>query len=465
MTKTVLLLTLLCGAAAAEPPRTAQLFLTAKGTGDRCTSKGTLPFKALPQPDEHSHSVMVEPAHRFQTIEGIGGALTDAAAETFYKLPADKQREFMLACYSDQGLGYSLGRTNIHSCDFSSAPYTYVREGDAALDSFTIEHDLKYKVPFIKEALKLVPEMKLFASPWSPPAWMKTNNNMLRGGKLKPEYMGSWANYYVRFIEAYRDQGINVWGLTVQNEPLAVQPWESCIFTGEEERDFVRDYLGPTLWNAGMRDVKLMIWDHNRSLAFQRGSAVLSDPEAARYVWGTAFHWYVGEMYESLSRLHDAYPEKAVFFSEGCNGPFSWAKFEDWDYGESYGKSMIHDFNHWAAGWTDWNVLLDETGGPNHVNNFCFAPVHADTRKGTLHYQNSYYYIKHFSRYVRPGARRVACTTSKSELEATAFLNPDGQGVAVMMNRTDKPMPAQLWVDGQAAQVSLPAHSIATLLW
>lgn len=461
MKRCLLSLLLFASAAGAEP----RLFLTAKDTPDRCTAKGNLVFGPVAQPDEHSHSVLVDPTVRFQTIEGIGGALTDAAAETFYKLPEAKRQEFLRATYSDEGLNYSLGRTNINSCDFSSSMYTYVRDGDASLESFSVQPDTKYKIPFIREALKLQPELKLFASPWSPPAWMKTNNDMLHGGKLKPEYFSSWANYYVRFIRAYADHGIRIWGLTVQNEPLAVQPWESCIFTGEEERDFVRDHLGPALWGAGLRDVKLMVWDHNRGLAYQRGATVLSDPQAARYVWGTAFHWYVGDMYENLARLHDAYPDKAVFFSEGCNGPFSWKDFENWSYGEGYGHSMVQDFNHWSAGWTDWNVLLDETGGPNHVQNFCFAPIHADTQKGTLHYQNSYYYIQHFSRFVRPGARRVACTTTKDELEATAFANPDGSSVAVLLNRTDQAMPAQLWVNGQAAPVKLPAHSIATVVW
>jgi len=170
-------------------------------------------------------------------------------------------------------------------------------------------------------------------------------------------------------------------------------------------------------------------------------------------------------MWENLSRLHDAFPDKAVFFSEGCNYPFSWQTFDDWKWGENYGHSMIHDFNHWAAGWTDWNVLLDEEGGPNHVKNFCFAPVHADTRKGTLHYQNSYYYIGHFSKFVKPGARRLACTTTQFDLEATAFENMDGSRVTVALNRTDTAMKSQLWVSGQGLPFQLPPHSIATLVW
>lgn len=444
----------------------ARFILTAKGKPGGLSEQSPLRFRALEQPEEASFTVMVDPTQRFQEIVGIGGALTDAAAETFAKLPADKQEEFLTAHYDrEKGIGYSLGRTHIHSCDFSSHSYTYTADGDKELKTFSIEPDRKYRLPFIKRVLERNPRLTMFVSPWSPPAWMKSNHDMLKGGKLLPEFRAAWAQYYVRFIEAYEEEGVPIWGLTVQNEPAATQTWESCLFTAEDERDFVRDFLGPALHKAGRKDLKLMVWDHNRGLAYQRGATVLSDPEAARYVWGTAFHWYVGDMFETLSRLHDAFPNKAIFFSEGCNYPFSWNTFEDWKWGENYGHSMINDFNHWATGWTDWNVLLDEEGGPNHVKNFCFAPVHADTRKGTLHYQNSYYYIGHFSKYVRPGARRLACTSTQAELEATAFENTDGSKVAVMMNRTDKPQNADLWVNGKAAKVPLPPHSIATLLW
>jgi glucosylceramidase len=463
----LLLLLSLAGPSTAQPvPERARLYLTAKGTPDRLSAKGVVPFREASAPAEASFTVFVDPSQRFQTIEGIGAALTDAAAETFARLPEARQQEFLDAHFDPvKGIGYSMARTHIHSCDFSSRSYTYVRDGDADLESFSVEPDLAYRVPFLRRVLSMQPDLKIFVSPWSPPAWMKSNQSMLHGGTLKPEFYASWALYFVRFVEAYAQLGIPIWGLTVQNEPAAAQIWESCLFSAEEERDFVRDHLGPRLHRAGLGNLKLMIWDHNRGLAYQRGATVLSDPDAARYVWGTAFHWYVGDMWENLARLHDAFPGKAVFFSEGCNYPFSWDTFEDWKWGENYGHSMIHDFNHWAAGWTDWNILLDESGGPNHVKNFCFAPVHADTRKGTLHYQNSYYYIGHFSKFVRPGAQRLACTTTQAELEATAFENPDGSRVAVLLNRTEKPMAAQLWLQQRAVPVTLPPHSIASLVW
>lgn len=451
--------------ASAQPPASARIFLTAKDTSDRLTPKASVPFAALPQPDEHSITVMVDATHKFQTIEGIGGALTDAAAETFFKLPAARQQEVLTAYYdANKGIGYSLGRTHINSCDFSSESYAYVSKPDTSLRSFSIAHDLKYRVPLIQRVLKMVPRLKIFASPWSPPAWMKTNNDMLHGGHLKPRDFDAWARYYVRFISEYARRGIPIWGLTVQNEPMAVQTWESCIYTAEEERDFVKRYLGPTLHRAHLDALKLMIWDHNRGLMYQRASTVLNDPQAARYVWGTAYHWYVGDEFRNVGAVHEAFPGKAVFFSEGCNYPFSWKTIDDWKWGEEYGRSMIHDFNQWACGWTDWNILLDEKGGPNHVGNYCFAPIIGDTRNGSLHFVNSYYYIGHFSKFVRPGARRIACTSTTDDIIATAFINPDGRIATVIMNQTDKPQNVQVWIAGRAAPTSLPAHSIETVV-
>jgi glucosylceramidase len=454
----------LTGTAGAQP--SAEVFLTARDSGDRLTDKGAVPFERMSQPAEFSATVMVDPGHTYQTIEGIGGALTDAAAETYAKLPKKSQQELLQAYYDPQkGIGYTVGRTNIGSCDFSSASYDYVKAGDTSLGSFSVAHDEKFRIPFIQQVLKRVPALKLFASPWSPPAWMKSNHDVLHGGKLLPQFADAWARYYVEFVLTYGKHQIPIWGLTVQNEPMAAQSWESCIYTAEEERDFVRDHLGPTLVKYGLGGLKLMIWDHNRGLIFQRASTVLNDPAASKYVWGTAFHWYMGEEYPNVGDVHEAFPNKAIFFSEGCTGPFNAAKIDDWGWGETYGRSMINDFNQWTCGWTDWNVLLDERGGPNHVANYCFAPIIADTRKGTLHYMNSYYYIGQFSKFVHPGARRIACSSDLTSLLATAFVNPDGQVATVVMNGSDKEQPVQVWSHGYAAKRALPAHSIATFVW
>ena len=363
------------------------------------------------------------------------------------------------------GIGYTLGRTHINSCDFSSESYTYVKDGDKQLDSFDIAHDLKYRIPFIKAAMaEAGNHFTLYASPWSPPGWMKDSGDMLHGGKLKPEYYESWARYYGKFIHAYEKEGIPIWGLTVQNEPLANQSWESCIYTGEEERDFIKNYLGPALRDAGLKGKKIIVWDHNRSFLYQRASVVLDDPAAAKYVWGVGFHWYVGDNFENVKRVKEAYPQTHLLFTEACNYPFDFSKINDWQWGELYGKSMINDFNNGAEGWTDWNVLLDEKGGPNHVQNFCFAPVHADTKTGELYYLNAYYYIGHFSKFIRPGAKRIISSSSTDSLQTTAFLNPDGKIAVVVLNLSDQALSFNLQLGGKAARTSSPAHSIITMV-
>jgi len=414
--------------------REVAVYTTADNSDYRLAATDSVAFKPLGQPLETQICVFVDPARRFQTMLGIGGALTDAAAETFAKLPAPKQQEILKAYFDvKSGIGYTLARTNIHSCDFSSASYTYVNEGDKELQSFSVGHDRQFRIPFIKQAQEAVGgKLNIFASPWSPPAFMKDNNNMLHGGKLKPEFYQSWANYYTKFIKAYQQEGIPIWGITIQNEPMATQTWESCIYSAEEERDFLKNHLGPTMKRAGLGDKKIIAWDHNRDLIYQRASTILSDPKAAQYAWGIGFHWYEpwsgGEpMFDNVKLVRESFPEKNLIFTEGCSDSFKAERLKDWKLGELYGRSMINDFNNGAVGWTDWNILLDEMGGPNHVKNFCFAPVHADTKTGELIYTNSYFYIGHFSKFIRPGAKRIGCSTSRSQLVCSAFPSPGGR--------------------------------------
>jgi glucosylceramidase len=451
--------------------RSVAVYTTAAGTGNRLAAAGRFEFQRMGQTLETQVSVFVDPARRFQTVLGIGGAITDSSAETYAKLPAARQRELIRAYYdANDGIGYTLARTNIHSCDFSSASYTYVREGDGELGSFSIDHDMRFRIPLIKQAMTAAGgKLTLFGSPWSPPAFMKDTGDMLHGGKLRPEFQQPWASYFAKFIKAYASADVPVWGITVQNEPMAKQRWESCIFSAEDERDFVKNFLGPTLQKEGLSGTKIIVWDHNRDLVYQRASAILRDPDAAKYVWGTGFHWYETfsgseAMYGNVSLVREAFPDKHLIFTEGCADSFRADRLHDWKLGELYGRSMINDFNCGTVGWTDWNILLDETGGPNHVGNFCFAPVHADTRTGELTYTNSYYYIGHFSKFVRPGARRIAASSSRSTLLSTAFINPDGKVATVVMNGSDAAVTYLLCIDGYAVELSSPAHSIQTLV-
>lgn len=441
-----------------------EVYRSSRDAGERLAELPPIAFGEAPGYDVPS--IMVDAGRRFQVIEGFGGAFTEAAAVTLSKMDAEAQ-EAILKAYFDprDGLGYTLCRTHINSCDFSLGNYAYDEvDGDVELKHFSIERDRRALIPMIKGAMQAAGgALKLFASPWSPPAWMKTSGQMNFGGKVKPEYRSVWARYYARYVQEYAAEGIPIWGLSVQNEPEATQTWDSCIYTGEEERDFVRDYLGPTLRQAGLGHLKLIIWDHNRDRMFERAKAVLDDPEAAQYVWGTGFHWYVGDNFDNVQRVHDAYPDKALLFTEGCQegGPH----LNSWPVAERYARSIVNDLNRWTVGWVDWNMVLDEQGGPNHVGNFCSAPVIADTRLGGLDgvtFNPSFYAIGHFARFIRPGAERIICAPTLDALEAAAFRNSDGRLAVVVLNRGDAPIRFALKYGGRAAMCEAPAHSITT---
>jgi glucosylceramidase len=457
----------------AAPNLAWQVITTAEGGGERFAPRPLPALIAATQPVETDISVFVDTRHAFQTVFGFGGAVTDAVAEVYAKLKPEAQKALLTAYFDPrQGIGYSVARISIHSSDFGSGSFTYVKDGDRSLNSFSIEHDMQYRVPLLRRILALGTAqnnpVRVFASPWSAPAWMKTNNSMLQGGSLLPEYRDTWAQYAVRFVKAYEKTGIPIWGMTVQNEPMAKQTWDSMVYTAEEETRYLGDHLGPALAKAGLGDKKILVWDHNRDLLPQRANHLLSDPKARKYVWGVGYHWYEtwagGEpMHRNVAAVHEAWPDVNLLMTEGCIEKFDPAKLQLWANGERYGTQMIADLNAGAVGWIDWNILLDSRGGPNHKNNFCFAPVHASD-DGQLVFTPIYSYIGHFSRYIRPQARRVNATASRSVLETTAFRNVDGSLAVVVLNKTDQAQRYRLFVDEKEVAVDIPAHAIQTVL-
>lgn len=454
-----------------QPKEQLRLVETAKDSEYRLQDLGERSFIKRKQALESGKSVFVNPNKSFQTFLGIGGAVTDAAAEVYARLPESKQKELLDAYYSDSGIKYSLIRTTIHSSDFGTGSYTYIEDGDTSLNTFSIEKDLKYRIPLIKDIYEsAAKKLTLYASPWSPPAFMKSNNDMLHGGKLLPEYYDSWAKYYTKFIEAYEKEGLPIWGITIQNEPMATQIWESCIYTAEEERDFLKNYLGPAMENAGYSDKNIVVWDHNRDLASDRANVIFDDPEASQYAWGLGFHWYEiwtggDEHFDNLRSIKESYPEKELLFTEGCNESFDSTKYQYWPNAERYGRNMINDFNAGTVGWTDWNILLNQRGGPNHVGNYCFAPIHADLRSGELIYTPSYSYIGHFSKYIQPGAKRISTSTSHTDLLSTSWLNEDGTMATVVMNSGNEAIKYSLYVEEEACDLEISPHAIQTLIY
>ena len=460
------------GGAAAGSGAGWQVVTSAPGA-DRFVARPLGAFQPAGQPPETDIDVFVDTTKRFQEVFGFGGAVTDAVAEVHAKLTPAAQQAFLAAYFDPRaGLGYSVLRTTIHSSDFGSGSYTYVRDDDRTLASFSIAPDLKLRVPLLRAALAAGrahgTDVRVFASPWSAPAWMKSNGSMVGGGSLLPAYRDTWARYVVKFVHAYEQAGVPLWGLSVQNEPMARQTWESMVFSAEEETRFLADHLGPALKAAGLGGKKIIVWDHNRDLLPQRAAHILSDPKARPYIWGVGYHWYEtwagGEpMHRNVAAVHEAWPDVNLLMTEGCIEHFDPARLQDWANGERYGSQMIADLNAGGAGWVDWNMLLDSRGGPNHKNNFCFAPLHASD-DGRLVFTPIYTAIGHFSRYIRPQARRVSAATSRSVLDATAFHNADGSLAVVVMNRSDEPQRYRLFVDRKEVAVEIPARGIQTVV-
>ena len=451
--------------------KTLQVYTTAKDTELRLTKTSEQVFKKKVQPLETEVAIFINPKKTFQKYLGIGGAITDASSEVFATLNETQQNKLLESLYGKDGIGYNIIRTSIHSSDFGLGSFTYVKEGDADLKTFSIEKDKEKRIPFIKRAIDLIKDdLVFYASPWSPPAFMKSNKNMLQGGKLLPEFRQAWADYYVKFIKAYEEEGIPVWGLTIQNEPMAVQRWESCIYTADEERDFLKNYLGPTLEKEGLGDKKIVVWDHNRDLISERANTIFEDPEASKYAWGIGFHWYetwTGGLpkYDNLKNINESFPSKNMLFTEGCQEGFDTERLHFWPNAERYGNSMINDFNSGVVGWTDWNILLDERGGPNHVQNFCFAPIHANTKTGELIYTPTYYYIGHFSKFIKPGALRVSTSTSRTTIESTSFQNENGTIVTVVMNKTDHTIGYKLIVGAAETYLEIQPRAMQTIIY
>ena len=450
----------------AQPAPATRCLRSARDSGERLAAQPA-PLWRDAAPGDTGPTVYVDPARRFQTLLGFGGAFTEAAALTWQQL-APAQAGALLHAYFDpvQGHGYTLCRVPMGSSDFGLGNYAHAETpDDFALASFSIARDRQHILPFIQAAQAVAGRpLQWLASPWSPPAWMKTSGQMNQGGALRPECRAAWAQCYVKFIEAYAAEGVAIWGVSVQNEPQAKQRWESCIYSAEEERDFVRDHLGPALHAAGLAQVQIVVHDHNRDELVQRAGTVYADPHAAKYVWGAGFHWYVQDQFDQVQQLHDAWPDKHLLFTEGCQegGPHT----GQWALAERYATSIIKDLNRWTVGWIDWNLLLDEHGGPNHVGNFCSAPVLADGGRAALHFQSSFAAIGHFARCMQPGAQRVLCAATREALECTAAVNPDGSLAVVVLNRSHAAQAFTLRVGTRAGArttaVQLPAHALAS---
>lgn len=417
----------------------------------------------------------------YQEFKGFGGALTQAAADTFRRMTEPARRQLLEYLFDvERGLGYTCARVPIAACDFSDGNYSYCDREDAFPDGFSLERD-EPLLTLIRRAREACPELWILASPWSPPAWMKTNGDMCRGGRLKPECRKLWAEYLLLYLRACAEKGIPVNCLTVQNEPHAVQTWESCCYTAREEADFLKQYLLPALERSEFRDVGLAVWDHNKDEVFERAREMFCDEELRAKISGIAFHWYSGDHFENVALCGEFFPEKELLFTEGCvelraqntamaekaeqAGRSEDAQTAPWEYAEFYAHDIIGNLLGGMTRSIDWNAFLDERGGPNHVGNYCSAPIICNPSTGRIFLQPSYWAIAHFSRFLTPGSRRIAMSRCRSDIEAAAFLRPDGKIVLTAMNPSERDAVLTLQVSGAAtaeADLCVSARSIVT---
>lgn len=438
------------------------VYVTSKNTEDRLNCYELEKF-LVKKDTSIENNVKIDTGKKYQKILGFGGALTEASAYALSKIDENEQKKVLESYYSkEKGIGYNFARVHINSCDFSLGNYTYVEEGDTTLETFTLDRDEKYVLPLVRTVKKMTEDdLTILASPWSPPSYMKTNGEMNNGGQLKEDCKQLWADYYVKYISKMKEKDIDIWGVTVQNEPAAHQVWDSCLYSAEEERDFVKDFLGPTMHKNGLEDKKIIIWDHNRDIVYDRAKTVLEDKEAAKYVWGTGIHWYVSEEFSNTSKIHDEFPDKHIIFTEGCQE--GGVKLGSWDTGERYGRNIIGDLNNYIEAWIDWNIALDETGGPNHVNNLCDAPIIIDSKTKEVHYNSSFFYIAHFSKFIKKNAERIYTDVNGDKIHAVSCVNEDNSLCIVIMNEESEDKLINLEIDDENLTIKLKANSIYTI--
>ncbi|NNK40793.1 MAG: glycoside hydrolase family 30 protein, partial [Winogradskyella sp.] len=406
------------------------------------------------------------PNEEFQTITGFGGSFTEASAYLLNQLSPEKRDEIIKAYFSEEGANYSLTRTHINSCDFSLSNYSYAPvENDVQLEHFSIDEDKDDIIPFIKDAMAVSQDgFKILSSPWTAPPWMKDNKDW-RGGKLLPEYYDTWALFFSKYIDAYNAEGIDIWGVTVENEPLGNDNnWESMHFSAEEMTQFVQNHLGPKLELDGKGDVKILGYDQNREHLDHWVDEMFKNEETSKYFDGTAIHWYASTFDyfpEALRYAHNKAPNKYLIQTEACvdaeipkwkDDKWYWSKEATdwgWDWAPEdqkhlhpkyvpvyrYARDIIGCLNNWVDGWVDWNMVLNKQGGPNWFKNWCVAPVIVDPETDEVYFTPLYYTMAHFSKFIRPEAKRIGFNVNDESLMVTAALNTDGSIVVVILNQ------------------------------
>lgn len=441
------------------------MYLTLVTTTYQDDCKNTYQEKIDFSPDKgvEMKVVNIYPDMVYQTFDGFGAAITEAAGHTYSLMSEESQKHILDAYFGPTGNRYNLVRTHIDSCDFSLGQYAALNDPkDTEFKSFSLERDERYIIPLLKEAQQTAGKsLSVMLSPWSPPSFMKSNSQRTYGGSLKPEYRKFWADYISHYIKQYRQNGFKVDMITIQNEPNAVQTWDSCFYTAEEEKVFLRDFLYPSLVENGLQDIEVHIWDHNKERMFDRACTII-DKETDKMVSGVAFHWYSGEHFDAIQLVHEKFPDKKLIFSEGCVEYSRFNSDRQLENAQMYAYDIIGNLNAGMTAFIDWNLILNKEGGPNHVNNFCDAPIMCDTEQDIVQEKLSFTYIGHFSRFIEPGAKRIASTKYTDKLHVVSMKNPNGSIVVVFLNRSNEEASVALRMEGQVAEFFVPANSIVT---
>jgi len=420
---------------------------------------------------------------KYQKLYGFGGAFTDAAGINIAKLSFESQQNLIKSYYSEEGSEYNIGRINIGGCDFSDRPYTYCdTEGDVNLDTWDLaQDDILYKIPYIKMAQNVSNKnILLFGSAWSAPGWMKSNNQVYGQGYLLPEYYQVWADYHLRFLNAYKENGVNMWGLTAQNEPVDGNIPEfgfNCMgWNASTQATWIGQHLGPTLDNNGFDHLKLMAFDDQRPLLFGWSKDIMEDELASQYVDGWAVHWYTDflGLPGVLDYVHDQYPDKFILFTEACTGANPWdlqkVLLGSWERGQEYINDILTNLNHWSTGWTDWNLALDMDGGPNWAYNYVDSPIIVNEADDEFYKNPMYYGLAHFSKFLPEESVRIHSEVTGYDADrilSCAFERPDGGLVVIVTNQhVDQTIKIRLETEDKTSEViTIGPQSVHSFIW
>ena len=446
---------------------------------------------------DNSIKIKINPEQKFQKILGFGGSFTESSAYLLNKLSKQNREKILNAYFDKDGANYSFTRTTIASCDFSLKNYTYAAvENDKELKHFSIKEDVEDVIPMIKDAQKISKDgFKIIASPWTAPPWMKDNNSWI-GGRLLPENNETYALYFSKYLKEYQKLGIDIWGITVVNEPHGNgNNWESMLFSPKEMTDFVQNYLGPKLEKDGFGNINILGYDQNRAGLNEWVDEMYRDEKSSKYFAGTAIHWYESTydyFPDALQYAHKKNTDKYLIQTEACvdaeipkwkNDEWYWRKEATdwgWDWASEkdkhlhpkyvpvyrYARDIIGCLNNYVQGWIDWNMVLNKQGGPNWFKNWCVAPVIVDEDNDEVYFTPLYYTMAHFSKFIRPDAVRIGVENSfkDNELMITAAENTDGSIAVVIFNPEEKEKNIEVSVNNQKINTKISAQALQTII-